>query len=90
VKHPNRWGLRDMAGLVREWCWDWYGSYEQSGGQAPADPAGPAEGSSRVVRGGSFDNPPDGLRSAYRGVDRPDFRLDFLGLRCVRSRVRQP
>jgi hypothetical protein len=43
----------------------------------------------RVVRGGSFDNPPDDLRSANRDDDRPDDRNDNLGLRCVRSRVRQ-
>jgi hypothetical protein len=43
----------------------------------------------RVVRGGSFENPPDDLRSANRDDDRPDDRNDNLGLRCVRSRARQ-
>ena len=41
------------------------------------------------MRGGSFDNPPDDLRSADRDDDRPDDRNDNLGLRCVRSRARQ-
>ena len=42
-----------------------------------------------MVRGGSFDNPSDDLRSANRDDDRPDDRNDNLGLRCVRSRARQ-
>ncbi len=42
-----------------------------------------------MVRGGSFQNPPDDLRSANRNDDTPDDRNDNLGLRCVRSRVRQ-
>jgi hypothetical protein len=41
------------------------------------------------VRGGSFDNPPDDLRSADRNDDEPENRNDNLGLRCVRSRARQ-
>jgi len=42
-----------------------------------------------VVRGGSFHNPPDNLRSANRDDDRPENRDDNLGLRCVRSGARQ-
>jgi hypothetical protein len=42
-----------------------------------------------VVRGGSFDNPPDDLRSANRDDDEPEDQNDNLGLRCVRSGARQ-
>jgi len=88
-KAPNPWRLHDMAGLVYEWCWDRFGPYPD-GKESLVDPAGPAEGDRRVVRGGSFLFPPFALRSALRAADAPDARVGDLGLRCVRSRARQP
>lgn len=89
-KAANPWGLHDMTGLAWEWCWDRYGAYPRETSTPTQDPAGPLEGDRRVVRGGSFGFPPGDLRSAGRGFDWPDFRSDDLGLRCVRSRARQP
>ena len=89
-KAANPWGLHDMAGLVFEWCWDRFATYPGETEPPTLDPVGPEEGDSRVVRGGSFDDPPVFLRSAFRVVGRPVVRADALGLRCVRSRARQP
>lgn len=50
----NAWGLYDMLGEVYEWCLDWYGTIDE---QADAsDPYGAVFGSSRVCRGGSWDD----------------------------------
>ena len=82
TRKPNAWGLYDMHGNVWEWCGDWYvNSYTEL---EQTDPLGAAEGSSRVLRGGSFFNTPEGLRSAYRDGDRPVNRGWDVGFRCVR------
>jgi formylglycine-generating enzyme required for sulfatase activity len=82
---PNAFGLYDMIGNVGQWCSDWHAAdyYKNS---PTDDPLGPASGSERVIRGGSWHSPPAYSRCASRGRNEAGYRFDMFGFRVVCER----
>jgi formylglycine-generating enzyme required for sulfatase activity len=81
-KAANALGLFDMSGNVWEWVNDWYGSYSVS---PSTNPLGPVSGTARVLRGGSWLNGSDGVRSSSRGFNAPANTPDTVGFRVARD-----
>ena len=79
---PNGFGLYNMSGNVSEWVADFYAKdyYQVS---PIKDPAGPAIGPKRVIRGGSWaDDEPELTVTRRRSRD-PGNRRDDIGFRIV-------
>ncbi len=80
---PNRFGLYDMHGQVREWTLDlWRESYDAT----PSDggPALDGQASMRVVRGGAWCDPPTLLRASARSRATQSIRSEAIGFRLLR------
>ncbi|MCG3209827.1 MAG: Hercynine oxygenase [Anaerolineae bacterium] len=69
-------GGRDMAGNVDEWCRTKYWQPDDNCLQG---------NDSRVLRGGTFGDTPQGVHCAYRGGDSPYYMYNHRGLRVVSS-----
>ena len=74
-------GAFDFSGNVFEWVGDRYGQAPSAG----VDVQGPASGSNRVIRGGSWYDDPLISRVAYRGSDTSGDRNHDLGFRLLRT-----
>lgn len=76
------YGVLDMLGNVSEWVNDWYSStyYAVS---PPSNPPGPASGSSKMVRGGSWQTYDNYLYLTLRGKTNYGFAGNSIGFRCA-------
>ncbi|UTC92058.1 formylglycine-generating enzyme family protein [Treponema denticola] len=81
-KDPNGYGLYDMTGNVAEWCWDWRADIH-TGASFPQDYPGPASGSGRVLRGGSWAGSADYCAVGERVNISPGVRCSDLGFRLA-------
>lgn len=83
----NPYGLCDMAGNVACWCGDWYAA-DVYGQSVVGKTTGPAHGTERVLRGGSWastDEKGSGLHVGDRDHAPPEETSDCVGFRCARD-----
>ena len=74
----------DMSGNVWEWANDWYASDYYS--TSPyANPQGPPDGGSKILRGGNWNEYWWNVRVADRAPVGPDARTQNIGFRCAAS-----
>lgn len=82
---PNGFGLYSVTGNAWEWCADWFDAAFHRTAD-PHNPGGPAHGTSRVIKGGSFlchKSYCNRYRVAARTSNTPDSSTSHIGFRCA-------
>jgi formylglycine-generating enzyme len=80
----NGFGLTDLAGVVHEWCLDWYAADTYGRGPVRA-PTGPPDGTRRVSRGGAWRHQEPWSPVAHRSSLPPQLRYSDYGFRVARG-----
>jgi hypothetical protein len=80
---PNERGLYHMKGNV----WEWVQDFQDPTGavSSTADPGGPAWGTARMIRGGSYMTTSSGWGRELRSSLEPERRSPYTGFRVCRS-----
>ena len=81
-KKPNQLGIFDLSGNLYEWVWNWNAPYSY---RIVDQFKGPAEGTDKVIRGGSWYHPESEMRVSNRSFAKPFQKSAYLGFRVVRS-----
>lgn len=79
---PNAFGLYDVCENVHEWCSDWYAA-DFYAASPERNPRGPASGTRRVSRGGSWRHRVQVTRCAARSSLPPESRYTDYGFRVA-------
>ncbi|MEQ1679712.1 MAG: formylglycine-generating enzyme family protein [Nitrospira sp.] len=79
------YGVKDMAGNVREWVSDWYDAdyYQHAPNRNPQGPD--KKGVVRSIRGGSWHSPASDITTSARGRGGFALQTHGTGFRCVRG-----
>ncbi len=79
------YGVKDMAGNVREWVSDWYDAdyYQHAPNRNPQGPD--KKGVVRSIRGGSWHSPASDITTSARGRGGFALQTHGTGFRCARS-----
>lgn len=82
---PNGFGIYSVTGNTWEWCSDWFDAAYHKTADGD-DPQGPPNGTSRVMKGGSFlchKSYCNRYRVAARTSNTPDSSSSNIGFRCA-------
>lgn len=82
TKECNAWGLYDIHGNVGEWVLDWKEPFDNT---HKTDPAGPALGEHKIIKGGQHTGRPRHTMSWDRQPSAPDTRTFYIGFRLIRE-----
>lgn len=82
---PNRFGLYDVHGNVAEWTFDRY--WDRHPGGSVTDPVNASQGRGRTVRGGSWEDSADRVRSSAREGAPATATRNSIGFRIVLARI---